>query len=67
MWTTTVLTNGTVLGLVVYVGLETRISMGGSSARTKFGILDKEINKLSIYLFGIMVILTSVFLLLQKV
>ena len=41
MWTTTVLTNGTVIGLVVYVGHETRISMGGSSARTKFGILDR--------------------------
>ena len=40
MWATTVLTNGTVIGLVVYVGRETRISMGGSSARTKFGILD---------------------------
>ena len=40
MWTTTVLTNGTVIGLVIYVGRETRISMGGSSARTKFGILD---------------------------
>lgn len=41
MWTTTVLTNGTVIGLVVYVGRETRISMGGSSPRTKYGVLDE--------------------------
>lgn len=41
MWTTTVLTNGTAYGLVIYIGKETRISMGGSSARTKFGICDE--------------------------
>ena len=40
MWTTTVITNGTAIGLVVYVGRETRISMGGSNARTKVGIVD---------------------------
>ena len=66
MWTTTVITNGTALGLVTYVGLETRISMGGSSARTKFGILDSEINTSSKILFLIMVLLTTGFILLQK-
>ena len=66
MWATTVLTNGCAFGLVVYVGKETRISMGGSSARTKFGILDMEINLLSKILFGIMVILTGIFILLQQ-
>ena len=40
--------------------------MGGSSARTKFGILDMEINTLSKLLFSIMVFLTLVFLLLQQ-
>ena len=66
MWTTTVLTNGTVIGLVIYVGRQTRISMGGSSARTKFGILDLQINYLSKVLFLIMVALTAAFVLLQK-
>lgn len=66
MWATTVLTNGVAFGLVLYVGKETRISMGGSSARTKFGILDMEINLLSKILFGIMVILTGIFILLQQ-
>jgi hypothetical protein len=40
--------------------------MGGSSARTKFGILDNEINTLSKLLFSIMVCLTVIFLLLQQ-
>lgn len=40
--------------------------MGGSSARTKFGILDMEINTLSKILFAIMVGLTVIFLLLQQ-
>lgn len=40
MWASTVLANGTVIGLVVYIGRETRISMGSSSARTKVGIID---------------------------
>ena len=40
--------------------------MGGSSARTKFGILDQEINLLSKVLFIIMVLLTAGFVLLQK-
>ena len=66
MWATTILTNGTVIGLVVYVGRETRISMGGSNARTKFGILDFEINYLSKVLFFIMVLLTGGFILLQR-
>lgn len=65
LWASTVLANGTVFALVIYVGKETRISLGGSSARTKFGILDEEINTLSKVLFLIMVILTAVFLLLQ--
>lgn len=67
MWTTTVITNGTALGLVAYVGKETRINMGGSDARTKFGILDNEVNTLSKTLFVILVLLTSAFILLQQV
>jgi phospholipid-translocating ATPase len=39
--------------------------MGSSTARTKFGILDNEINLLSKILFLIMVLMTITFLLLQ--
>lgn len=41
--------------------------MGGSDARTKFGILDNEVNKLSKILFLILLLLTGGFILLQKV
>lgn len=66
MWASTVLTNGVAHGLVMYIGKETRISMGGSSPRTKFGIIDNEINRLSKFLFIIMVILAIIFLAFQR-
>lgn len=65
MWASTVLTNGTVIGLVVYIGRETRISMGSSSARTKNGIIDLEINFLSKLLFFLLFLMTVLFILLQ--
>lgn len=40
--------------------------MGGSSARTKYGVLDLEVNTLSKILFLIMVLLTGCFIILQK-
>jgi len=40
LWTSTVLANGTVIGLVIFTGKETRISLGTCSPRTKVGILD---------------------------
>ena len=40
--------------------------MGGSSPRTKFGILDMEINKLSKILFLMMALLTGTFIFLQQ-
>lgn len=60
------LTNGEVVGLVIYVGKETRIAMGASEPRTKVGILDYEINFLSKVLFLIMVALTCMLLGLQN-
>jgi phospholipid-translocating ATPase len=66
MWTSCVLTNGEVVGLVIYVGRETRISLGASSPRTKVGCLDNEINFLSKVLFLIMVALTLMLILLQN-
>lgn len=40
MWASTVLTNGQVIGLVIYTGNETRLALGASTPRTKVGILD---------------------------
>lgn len=66
MWTSTVLTNGQVVGLVIYAGRETRIALGASTPRTKVGILDFEVNFLSKLLFFLMVILSLMIILLQK-
>lgn len=66
MWTSCVLTNGEVIGLVIYVGRETRIALGASSPRTKVGILDHEINFLSKVLFLIMIGLTLMLIILQR-
>ncbi len=66
MWTSCVLTNGEIVGLVIYVGQETRVAMGASSPRTKVGILDMEINFLSKVLFLIMVALTLMLIVLQN-
>lgn len=60
------LTNGEIVGLVIYVGQETRVAMGASSPRTKVGILDMEINFLSKVLFLIMVALTLMLIVLQN-
>jgi phospholipid-translocating ATPase len=66
MWTSCVLTNGLIIGLVIYVGRETRISLGASEPRTKVGCLDHEINFLSKVLFLIMAGLTAMLIILQN-
>lgn len=65
LWTSCVLTNGEIVGLVLYVGRETRVAMGASTPRTKVGILDNEINFLSKVLFLIMTGMTVMMLVLQ--
>ncbi|UZJ51883.1 hypothetical protein CBS101457_001203 [Exobasidium rhododendri] len=47
LWANTVLAAGSVIGLVVYTGKETRAVMNTSHPSTKMGILDLEVNKLS--------------------
>ena len=65
MWASTVLTNGTVIGLVIYIGTETRISMGSTTARTKVGIIDLQVNFLSKMLFFLLFLMAVLFILLQ--
>lgn len=47
LWSNTVLAAGTVVGLVVYTGSETRAVMNTSHPETKVGLLDLEINRLA--------------------
>jgi len=47
LWSNTVLAAGSIVGLVVYTGPETRAVMNTSHPGTKVGLLDLEINRLA--------------------
>jgi phospholipid-translocating ATPase len=56
LWANTVLAStGYILGMVVYTGIETRSMMNARDASTKVGKLDLELNKMSKFLFFVMV------------
>lgn len=59
IWTNTVLAStGHILGLVVYTGIETRSMMNARDANTKVGKLDLELNRMSKFLFSVMVVIS---------
>lgn len=51
MWANTTLASGSAVGYVVYTGSDTRAAMNTGHAKTKVGILDNEVNRLSKILF----------------
>ncbi|KAJ2125846.1 putative aminophospholipid-translocase [Coemansia sp. RSA 720] len=51
MWANTTLASGSAVGYVVYTGRDTRAAMNTGHAKTKVGILDTEVNRLSKILF----------------
>ena len=54
MWASTVVASLKVIGIVIYTGKETRARMNSSTPKVKIGILDQELNRSNMYLFGIM-------------
>ncbi len=58
LWANTSLTAGTILALVTYTGKETRSQLNNRSPRPKFGILDREVDQMSMILFGLMVVIS---------
>ena len=58
LWMNTVVATGTVLGLVVYTGKETRSTMNVTQSPTKVGILDWELNRFSKILFAMLLLLS---------
>ena len=54
MWASTVVASLKVIGIVIYTGKETRARMNSSTPKLKIGILDQELNRSNMYLFGIM-------------
>ncbi|KAJ2358888.1 putative aminophospholipid-translocase [Coemansia erecta] len=51
MWANTTLASGSAVGYVIYTGRDTRAAMNTGHAKTKVGILDSEVNRLSKILF----------------
>ncbi|KAI8324412.1 phospholipid-translocating P-type ATPase [Martensiomyces pterosporus] len=58
MWANTTLASGTAIGYVVYTGKDTRAAMNTGHAKTKVGILDTEVNRLSKILFLVTLIIS---------
>ena len=59
LWQNTVLaSSGFVVACIVYTGKETRSEMNAKSPTMKFGKLDEEVNTLSKFLFGFMVLMS---------
>lgn len=60
IWANTVVASGTILGLVMYTGSQTRSSMNISQPNSKFGVLDREVNNYSKVLCLLLVLLSCV-------
>ena len=60
MWASTVVASMKVIGIVIYTGKETRARMNSSSPKLKIGVLDMELNRSNMYLFGIMFFLAFI-------
>lgn len=65
LWANTVLASGTIVGIVVYTGIDTRQLLNTTKTGVKTGLLELEINKLSKILCA-SVFLLSVVLVLAK-
>nr|XP_031297574.1 probable phospholipid-transporting ATPase IIB isoform X3 [Camelus dromedarius] len=65
LWAGTVVASGTVIGVVIYTGKETRSVMNTSNPKSKAGLLDLELNQLTKALFLALVALSVVMVTLQ--
>jgi phospholipid-translocating ATPase len=57
LWANTSLAAGSCVGIVVYVGKETRIALNSREPSQKLGITDMELNRLALYLIILMVVI----------
>uniref|UniRef100_A0A8C7GNL7 Phospholipid-transporting ATPase n=1 Tax=Oncorhynchus kisutch TaxID=8019 RepID=A0A8C7GNL7_ONCKI len=65
LWASTIVASGTVIGVVIYTGKETRSVLNTSSPKNKVGLLDLELNRLTKALFLAQVVLSIVMVALQ--
>jgi len=66
LWASCTVASGQGFGLVVYCGKETHIAMGTEDPHQKIGIFDLEVNRLSKYLFLIMMLVTTFLVACQR-
>lgn len=60
LWCNTYLATGSVIGIVIYIGKETRSVMNTKAATPKFGKIDMELNHLAKILFCLMICLSVI-------
>jgi phospholipid-translocating ATPase len=60
IWANSVIASGTIIGLVIYAGTETRAVMNTSHPSTKMGKLDSELNFLAKWLCALLVLLAII-------
>eukprot|EP01116_Phalansterium_solitarium_P016867 TRINITY_DN400_c3_g1_i1.p1 TRINITY_DN400_c3_g1~~TRINITY_DN400_c3_g1_i1.p1 ORF type:complete len:1058 (+),score=360.52 TRINITY_DN400_c3_g1_i1:1014-4187(+) len=65
LWANTVVASGTVLGIVVYTGRDSKSVMNTSAPSTKVGSVDLEINRLSKVLCVLLIILSVLMTILK--
>lgn len=65
LWSSTVVTSGSILGLVIFTGKETRTVMNANRPPSKVGQTDLELNNLSKILFTLTIILAGSMIVLK--
>lgn len=65
LWSGCSVAAGTTLGLVIFTGIDTRITLNAERAQTKVSLMDRELNFISLLCFGILFIL-SILLVVQQ-
>ena len=65
LWANTTLASGSCIGIVIYTGKETRSVMNSREPSNKLGITDRELNRLAVYLVGLMLVMSFVLLTLS--
>lgn len=65
LWMNTVIASGNAIGCVIYTGIDTRAVMNTSSAETKTGITDMEINRMTKVLFLVVLAISAGMMILK--
>ena len=60
LWANMKIASGEAVGIVIYVGKETRMELNNKETISKFGETDKDINRLTKFLFVILIIMSLV-------